>query len=106
MSDYDYKAIDAVVNIWTPEALSHRPGWTDEFFVGKVKGQHGSGGISLEKMIEDMDAAGIELGFLIAAKAGACWLARLLSHASRSGGRGQWPNIQNGFWGLSVLIPL
>ncbi len=70
MSDYDYKAIDAVVNIWTPEALSHRPGWTDEFFVGKVKGQHGSGGISLEKMIEDMDAAGIELGFLIAAKAG------------------------------------
>ena len=29
MSD-DYKAIDTVVNIWTAEALSHRPGWTDE----------------------------------------------------------------------------
>ncbi len=66
----DYKIIDAVVNIWTQEALSHRPGWTDEFFVGKVKGKHGSGGISLEKMLADMDAAGIEMGFLVAAKAG------------------------------------
>lgn len=70
MSEYDYKIIDAVVNIWTAEALSHRPGWTDEFFVGKVKGKHGSGGISLEKMLEDMDAANIEMGFLVAAKAG------------------------------------
>ncbi len=70
MSTYDYKAIDAVVNIWTPEALSHRPGWTDGFFKGKMKGQHGSGGISLEQMIKDMDEAGIELGFLVAAKAG------------------------------------
>ena len=41
MSD-EYKAIDRVVNIWTAEALSHRPGWTDEFFVGKVKGKHDS----------------------------------------------------------------
>lgn len=70
MSEHDYKIIDAVVNIWTAEALSHRPGWTDEFFVGKVKGKHGSGGISLEKMLEDMDAANIEMGFLVAAKAG------------------------------------
>jgi predicted TIM-barrel fold metal-dependent hydrolase len=68
--DLDYRAIDAVVNIWTPEALSHRPGWTDEFFVGKVKGQHGSAGISLEQMLGEMDRAGIELGFLVAAKAG------------------------------------
>jgi len=70
MSEHDYKIIDAVVNIWTGEALSHRPGWTDEFFVGKVKGKHGSGGISLERMLADMDAAGIEMGFLVAAKAG------------------------------------
>jgi predicted TIM-barrel fold metal-dependent hydrolase len=66
----DYRAIDAVVNIWTPEALSHRPGWTDEFFVGKVKGKHSSAGISLEQMLGEMDRAGIELGFLVAAKAG------------------------------------
>ena len=70
MSEQDYKAIDAVVNIWTPEALSHRPGWTDDFFVDKVKGKHSSGGISLEQMLEGMDEAGIERGFLVAAKSG------------------------------------
>lgn len=67
---HDYTAIDAVVNIWTPEALSHRPDWTDDFFVGKVKGKHDSGGISLEAMVEQMDAAGIGHGFLVAAKTG------------------------------------
>lgn len=66
----EYKAIDAVVNIWTREALSHRPGWTDEFFVGKVRGRHDSSGISIEQMLEQMDEAGIEYGFLVAAKAG------------------------------------
>lgn len=75
MSEHDYKAIDAVVNIWTAEALSHRPGWTDEFFIDKVKGQHGSGGVSLEQMLEGMDAAGIDRGFLIAAKSGRPGLA-------------------------------
>jgi len=70
MSDYDYKIIDAVVNIWTAEALSHRPGWTDEFFLDKVKGKHSSGGVSLEIMLEQMDEAGIERGFLVAAKSG------------------------------------
>ena len=64
------RAIDAVVNIWTPEAIKHRPGWTDDFFVGKVKGKHSSDGISLDQMIAEMDAADIEYGFLIAAKAG------------------------------------
>jgi len=66
----DYRVVDAVTNIWTPEALSHRPGWTDDFFVGKVKGQHDSGGISLESMLESMDEAGIERAFLVAAKTG------------------------------------
>ena len=66
----DYSVIDAVCNIWTPEALSHRPGWTDEFFVGKVKGKHDSAGITLETMIEGMDEAGIDIAFLVAAKAG------------------------------------
>jgi len=66
----DFKAIDAVVNIWTEEALSHRPDWTDEFFVGKVKGKHTSAGTSLEEMIDQMDEAGIEYAFLIAAKTG------------------------------------
>jgi hypothetical protein len=35
MSDSEsLRAIDAVVNIWTEEALSHRPDWGDDFFVG------------------------------------------------------------------------
>lgn len=67
---YDLKAIDAVVNIWTPEALAHRPAWTDEFFMGKVKGEHDAGGISLDAMLQQMDAAGIEYAFLVAAKTG------------------------------------
>ena len=66
----NYKAIDAVANIWTREALSHRPGWTDDFFVGKVKGKHNSAGISLEEMIAAMDEANIQCAFLVAAKAG------------------------------------
>jgi len=67
---HDYLAFDAVANIWTPEALSHRPNWTDGFFVGKVKGKHDSGGISLESMLEQMDEAGIGTAFLVAAKTG------------------------------------
>lgn len=70
MNEHNYKAIDAVVNIWTAEAHSHRPGWTDEFFLDKVKGKHDSGGISLETMLEQMDEANIEKGFLVAAKSG------------------------------------
>ncbi|MCY4364209.1 MAG: amidohydrolase family protein [Gammaproteobacteria bacterium] len=65
------KAIDAVVNIWTEEALSHRPDWRDDFFAGKMKAQRGlMQGLSLEQMIDLMQEAGIEHGFLVAAKAG------------------------------------
>ena len=67
----DYRAIDAVVNIWTPEALSHRPGWQGDFFVGKMKAESPlMAGLSLEQMIERLDAAGIERGFLIAPRTG------------------------------------
>ena len=65
------KAIDAVVNIWTKEALCHRPDWRDDFFVGKMKAQSGlMQGLSLEQMIDLMQEAGIGHGFLVAAKAG------------------------------------
>ena len=65
------RAIDAVVNIWTEEALSHRPGWGDDFFVGKMKAKSNiMPGLTLEAMIERMDAAGIDHAFLIAAKSG------------------------------------
>ncbi len=65
------RAIDAVVNIWTEEALAHRPDWGDAFFVGKMKADSSlMAAMTLEKMIERMDTAGIERAFLIAAKAG------------------------------------
>ena len=65
------RAIDAVCNIWTEEALRQRPGWGDEFFVGKMKAKNDlMSGLSLEAMIERMDAGGIGHAFLIAAKSG------------------------------------
>lgn len=70
MSD-EYQAIDAVVNIWTEEALSVRPDWGTDFFVGKMKAQGGlMGGLTLAQMIERMDEAGIGHAFLVAAKSG------------------------------------
>ena len=55
----NYKAIDAVVNIWTREALSHRPDWGDDFFVGKMNAENTlMAGLSLEEMIEKMEEAG------------------------------------------------
>lgn len=70
-SDASDKAIDAVVNIWTPEALALRPGGGRSFFVDKMGMDEGlSGGLSLEALIARMDAAGIERAFLIAAKVG------------------------------------
>jgi predicted TIM-barrel fold metal-dependent hydrolase len=63
-------AIDTVVNIWTPEALAQRPDWKDGFFAGKVKSRTPMPGMSLEAMLERMNAAGIERGFLVAARAG------------------------------------
>lgn len=66
-----YQAIDAVVNIWTPEALTHRPDWRDDFFVGKMGVERQiSDGVPVEKMLEMMDSAGIEKAFLIATRAG------------------------------------
>ena len=81
----DYLAIDAVVNIWTPEALSHRPDWTDEFFVGKVKGTHDSRGVSLEAMLAQMDSAGIRRGFPGCSQDRPARSARQLPHADRGG---------------------
>jgi predicted TIM-barrel fold metal-dependent hydrolase len=64
------RAIDAVVNIWTPEALAGRPDRT-AFYTSKMRVKPEIyAGLSLEEMIARMDAAGIERAFLIAAKVG------------------------------------
>ena len=65
------RAIDAVVNIWTPEGLAYRPDWKDGFFVGKIGvDPETARGISVAEMLRRMDEADIELGFLVAARAG------------------------------------
>ena len=68
--DDGVKAIDAVVNIWTPEALAHRPDWKDGFFVGKVKSQTPMPGMTLAQMLARMESAGIERACLVAARTG------------------------------------
>lgn len=66
----DVGAIDAVVNIWTPEALRGRPD-RRAFYTGKMHvDEETFEGISLESMLRRMDAASIERAFLIAAKVG------------------------------------
>ncbi|WP_321345097.1 amidohydrolase family protein [Breoghania sp.] len=70
MADPAVKAIDAVVNIWTQEALAGRPDRTD-FYTGKVNVERETfEGVTLEQMLERMDRAGIERSMLIAAKVG------------------------------------
>jgi len=67
----DYKAIDAVVNIWTEEALRHRPGWGDDFFTDKMNAENNlMAPLSLEKLIDTLDEAGIDKAFLVAAHSG------------------------------------
>ena len=70
MKTYDIQAIDAVVNIWTPEALQIRPN-RDAFFGGKMNVTPATlKGVPHEAMLRRMDAAGIERAFLIATKVG------------------------------------
>lgn len=70
MNNDIYQAIDAVVNIWTPQALAIRPN-RDAFYGGKIGVKSETlRGVSHEEMLRRMDAAGIERSFLIAAKVG------------------------------------
>ena len=69
--NFDVKAIDAVVNIWTDDALAVRPDSLKGFYVDKIgTDQQTYQGIGLEEMLRRMDAAGIERSFLIAVKCG------------------------------------
>jgi uncharacterized protein len=71
MPAYEIAAIDAVVNIFNQEALQHRPLWRNEFLGKQMRvGEETTRGVELDEMLRRMDAAGIERGFLIAAKCG------------------------------------
>lgn len=64
------RAIDIVVNLWTPEANALRPK-RDAFYKDKMQVESRTAdGISLDEMLRRMDAAGIERGFLVATRAG------------------------------------
>ncbi|MEO7243190.1 MAG: amidohydrolase family protein [Variovorax sp.] len=63
------KAIDTVVNIWTAEALVGRPDRRAFYEKMRMPAELHEG-ISLQLMLERMDAAGIERAMLIAAKVG------------------------------------
>lgn len=70
MTSHDILAIDAVVNIWTPESLAIRPN-RDAFFGGKMNVKENTlKGVTLDEMLRRMDAAGVERSFLIATKVG------------------------------------
>lgn len=70
LSEERIGVIDAVVNIWTKEALAGRPD-REEFYTSKVKVDRTTfDGVSLSEMIKRMDKAGIERAMLIAAKVG------------------------------------
>jgi uncharacterized protein len=67
---YDIRAIDAVVNIWTPEVLAQRPR-RENFYSGKMHvAEPIMRGLDHEQMLRRMDEAGIEKAFLVAAKVG------------------------------------
>jgi uncharacterized protein len=98
------RAIDAVVNIWTPEALAGRPErrafYTGKMHVDPVLFE----GMSLQEMLARMDSVGIERAFLIAAKVGqvghpACYHVpyRLVAEAVQC--------FPNRFFGLAGLDP-
>lgn len=100
-----FGAIDTVVNIWTEEALSYRPDWRHTFYGPKMKVEReNSEAVSLERMIEKMDEAGIKKGFLVSTKCGALGPAstyhlppRLVAEAVR-----KYPGR---FYGLAGIDP-
>ena len=64
-------AIDIVINLHTPEVLPLKPKWRREFLEGKIGADAEIlNGLPIDKYIERMDAAGIELAFITASKSG------------------------------------
>jgi uncharacterized protein len=73
-------AIDTVLNLHTTEIVqSLRPAWSEDFLGNKIGAERETiEGVSLERLVEKMDAAGIDKAFLLAIKCGPkghpeCW---------------------------------
>ena len=70
-TSFPVRAIDAVVNIQTDEALSYRPEDRQGFYMDKIGvDKETYKGVSLNEMLHRMDDAGIEKAFLVAPKIG------------------------------------
>jgi len=68
---YDFKAIDVVANLLTPEVVQSRPAWSREFHKGKIKVKDDTvNGVTVEEMVERMDRAGIDIALVPAVKLG------------------------------------
>ena len=68
---HDVMAIDTVTNLYTEEVVRMRPTWYKNFYTKKFGMKTDMlKGLSLEAMLDKMDRAGIEIGFLIANKVG------------------------------------
>ena len=64
-------ALDIVINLHTPEVLAIRPAWHKDFIGGKIGADDEIlRGLPIEKYIERMDRAGIQMAFIAAAKSG------------------------------------
>jgi predicted TIM-barrel fold metal-dependent hydrolase len=66
-----FGAIDIVVNPLTPQIVAARPAWTREFHTRKI-GRDAADvqSVTIEAMLAQMDAAGVERAFLVACKLG------------------------------------
>lgn len=63
----DVRAIDVVCNLFTEEVVRSRPQWTSGFFKDKIgQDRQTVQGVSVDDMLGQMDAAGIEQALLIA----------------------------------------
>jgi uncharacterized protein len=64
-------AIDIVINLHTPEVLPLKPKWRKEFIGGKIGADAEIlNGLSIEKYLERMDRAGIQMAFIAASRSG------------------------------------
>ncbi len=64
-------AIDIVINLHTPEVLPLKPKWRKDFIGGKIGADAEIlNGLSIEKYLERMDRAGIQMAFIAASRSG------------------------------------
>jgi predicted TIM-barrel fold metal-dependent hydrolase len=104
MADERIRAIDAVCAIRPPDVAREQRMWRG-FLVDKI---HASEevweGLSVERLLEKMDAAGVERAFLVAAKSGP-WYATTSSHTPYEAVARVIEGHPDRFYGLAGIDP-